>query len=37
VSHGNTIRAISVLFGVNTESNVNAFEIKVGTVFKVKS
>ena len=37
VSHGNTIRAISVLFGVNTESNVNSFEIKVGTVFKVKS
>ncbi|MFT4517573.1 MAG: broad specificity phosphatase PhoE [Gammaproteobacteria bacterium] len=36
VSHGNTIRAISVLFGVNTEANVNAFEISVGTVFKVK-
>ena len=35
VSHGNTIRAISVLFGVNTESNVKSFEIKVGTVFKV--
>ena len=37
VSHGNTIRAISVLFGVNTETNVNSFEINVGTVFKVKS
>ena len=35
VSHGNTIRAISVLFGVNTENNVKSFEIKVGTVFKV--
>ena len=35
VSHGNTIRAISVLFGVNTQENVKDFEIKVGTVFKV--
>ena len=35
VSHGNTIRAISVLFGINTESNVNSFEIKVGTILKV--
>ena len=35
VSHGNTIRAISVLFGVNTPNNVKNFEIKVGTVFKV--
>ena len=35
VSHGNTIRAISVLFGVNTRDNVKSFEIKVGTVFKV--
>ena len=35
VSHGNTIRAISVLFGVNTQDNVKDFEIKVGTVFKV--
>ena len=35
VSHGNTIRAISVLFGVNTKENVKTFEIKVGTVLKV--
>lgn len=35
VSHGNTIRAISVLFGVNTQENVKTFEIKVGTVLKV--
>ncbi|MAR78315.1 MAG: 2,3-bisphosphoglycerate-dependent phosphoglycerate mutase [Gammaproteobacteria bacterium] len=35
VSHGNTIRAISVLFGINTVDNVNSFEIKVGTVLKV--
>lgn len=35
VSHGNTIRAISVLFGVNTQDNVKTFEIKVGTVLKV--
>ena len=35
VSHGNTIRAISVLFGVNSKDNVKSFEIKVGTVFKV--
>ena len=35
VSHGNTIRAISVIFGVNTQDNVKEFEIKVGTVFNV--
>ena len=35
ISHGNTIRAISVLFGVNSKDNVKSFEIKVGTVFKV--
>ncbi len=31
VSHGNTIRAISVFFGVNTTENVSSYEIKVGT------
>ena len=35
VSHGNTIRAISVLFGINSEESVSSFEIKVGTVLKV--
>ena len=35
VSHGNTIRAISVLFGINSEANVSTFEIKVGTVLKI--
>ena len=35
VSHGNTIRAISVLFGINSEKSVSSFEIKVGTVLKV--
>ena len=35
VSHGNTIRAISVLFGINSEENVSTFEIKVGTVLKI--
>ena len=35
VSHGNTIRAISVLFGINNEDSVSSFEIKVGTVLKV--
>ena len=35
VSHGNTIRAASVLFGVNTEINVSSYEIKVGTHLKV--
>ena len=34
-SHGNTIRAISVLFGINSEANVSTFEIKVGTVLKI--
>ena len=31
VSHGNTIRAISVFFGKNTTENVSSYEIKVGT------
>ena len=31
VSHGNTIRAISVYFGINTTKDVSAYEIKVGT------
>ena len=35
VSHGYTIRAISVLFGINNEDSVSSFEIKVGTVLKV--
>ncbi|MBS83075.1 MAG: 2,3-bisphosphoglycerate-dependent phosphoglycerate mutase [Gammaproteobacteria bacterium] len=35
VSHGNTIRAASVLFGVNTELNVSSYEIKVGTHLQV--
>ena len=35
VSHGNTIRAISVLFGINTTQTVSDYEIKVGTILKV--
>ena len=31
VSHGNTIRAISVALGKNTEESVSSYEIKVGT------
>ena len=31
VSHGNTIRAISVALGTNTVENVSSYEIKVGT------
>ena len=31
VSHGNTIRAISVLLGINTEEEVSSYEIKTGT------
>ena len=31
LSHGNTIRAISVYFGKNTTQNVSSYEIKVGT------
>ena len=31
VSHGNTIRAISVLLGINTEDEVSSYEIKTGT------
>ena len=33
VSHGNTIRAISVLFGVNSKDNVKSFEIKKSVLF----
>tara|TARA_B100000959_G_scaffold128777_1_gene135112 strand:- start:1806 stop:2342 length:537 start_codon:yes stop_codon:yes gene_type:complete len=34
ISHGNTIRAISVLIGINNKTNVDSFEIKVGTILK---
>ena len=36
VSHGNTIRAISVLLGINSESEVSSYEIKTGTYLLVE-
>ena len=35
VSHGNTIRAISVLLGINSEEDVSSYEIKTGTYLLV--
>ena len=35
VSHGNTIRAISVLYGINTTDSVSSYELKVGTYLKI--
>ena len=35
ISHGNTIRAISVLLGVNSPETVSNYEIKVGTFLVV--
>ena len=35
VSHGNTIRAISVLLGINSKEDVSAYEIKTGTYLLV--
>lgn len=36
VSHGNTIRAISVLLGINSENEVSSYEIKTGTYLLVE-
>ena len=36
VSHGNTIRAISVLLGINSEEDVSSYEIKTGTYLLVE-
>ena len=36
VSHGNTIRAISVLLGINNEEEVSSYEIKTGTYLLTK-
>ena len=36
VSHGNTIRAISVLLGINTKEGVSSYEIKTGTYLLVQ-
>ena len=33
ISHGNTIRAISVIFGINTKENIQNFELKTGEIF----
>ena len=35
VSHGNTIRALSVIFGINTTDSVSSYEIKVGAILKI--
>ena len=35
VSHGNTIRAISVILDINTEENVHEFELQTGEIFIV--
>ena len=35
VSHGNTIRAISVILEINTKENVHNFELKTGEIFIV--
>jgi len=35
VSHGNTIRAISVLLGINTKEEVSSYEIRTGTFLLV--
>jgi len=32
VSHGNTIRALSVLLQINTKENINQFEVKTGEI-----
>ena len=36
VSHGNTIRAISVLLGINSKEDVSSYEIKTGTYLLVQ-
>tara|TARA_B100001059_G_scaffold105721_1_gene105323 strand:+ start:61 stop:615 length:555 start_codon:yes stop_codon:yes gene_type:complete len=36
VSHGNTIRAISVLLGINTKEEVSSYEIRTGTFLLVE-
>jgi len=36
VSHGNTIRAISVILGINTKEEVSSYEIRTGTFLLVK-
>ena len=36
VSHGNTIRAISVLLGINSKDEVSSYEIKTGTYLIVE-
>ena len=36
VSHGNTIRAISVILGINTKEDVSSYEIRTGSYLLVK-
>ena len=36
VSHGNTIRAISVILGINTKEEVSSYEIRTGSFLLVK-
>ena len=36
VSHGNTIRAISVILGINTKENIHKFELQTGEIFIVE-
>ena len=36
VSHGNTIRAISVILGINTKENIHEFELQTGEIFIVE-
>ena len=35
VSHGNTIRAISVILDINKKENVHEFELQTGEIFIV--
>ena len=35
VSHGNTIRAISVILEINTKENIHNFELQTGEIFIV--
>ena len=36
VSHGNTIRAISVILGINTKEEVSSYEIRTGTFLLIE-
>ena len=36
VSHGNTIRAISVILGINSKEDVSSYEIRTGTYLLVE-